>query len=318
MNAEQTSQEKRSIKVKDFLDDFRTGASDEELIAKYHLTPSGLQKFLDLLTERGILDPKEIDKRLSAEPKAEEPDPLPNSEEARFICPSCLSVHQDMFDVCPTCGISFHQLISGGMPAPEPAEEQASDESFASARSELWEKESSEVFASVAVDKAQDGSELAVEKDVPPAAEFPKEDELLSGPPVAGLAEGFDQSLGAAAAERGPFDDHLDSAEDRYAHVEVLCQACGEEMQPALRDIYDRNRSLQALRGAAVSLFLGFLGTLALSFFDGYSLARVFVVYLTGVCLLSGTVLGLVGSFLYLAREKVYFCEHCRRVFPRG
>jgi hypothetical protein len=317
MNAEQTSQEKRSIKVKDFLDDFRTGASDEKLIAKYHLTPSGLQKFLDLLTERGILGAKDIDKRLSPEPKAKEPVHLPNSEEARFICPSCLSVHQDMFDVCPTCGISFHQLISGGMPAQELDEEKASEESFGSVRSELWEKEPSEVFASAAVDKAvQGGDVLAVEKDVPPAAGFPKEDEFLSGPPVAGLAEGFDESLGEAT-ERGRFDDH-DSAEERFPHVEVLCQACGEEMQPALRDIYDRNRSIQALRGAALSLFLGFLGTLILSFFEGYSLSRVFVVYLTGLCLLSGTVLGLVGSFLYLAREKVYFCEYCRRVYPRG
>ena len=319
MNAEQTSQEKRSIKVKDFLDDFRAGANDEELIAKYHLTPSGLQKFLAMLTERGIVGPEEIEDRYAAAAEAVEQVQAPKNEEARFICPSCLSVHQDMFDVCPNCGVSFHQLISGGMPAAEPAEEKASEETFGSSHSELWEKEPSEVFETVAVDKTEPVPDAAVvDEDKREVAPFAKDAEFLSPPSAPGLTAGFDESLGQAA-DSGPFDDYLDSPEDRYTpQVEVCCQACDEEMQPALRDVYDRRRSVQALTGAAISLFLGFLGTLALSFFDGYSLARVIVVYLTGMSLLAGTVLGLVGSFLYLAREKVYFCARCRRVYPRG
>ncbi len=318
MNAEQTSQEKRSIRVKDFLHDFRAGASDEELITKYQLTTSGLQKFLDMLTERGILGPGEIGNRYAAVTAAEEKAPITNSGEARFICPSCLSVHQDMFDICPTCGISFHQLISGSMPTPEPAEEKESEEAFASPRSELWDEEPSDVFETVSMDKPADGPDAATEeKSLPTAVASHQEEEFLPGPRATGFAAGFDDSLGEAA-EGEPFDDYLDSARDPYPHVEVRCQACDEEMAAALRDVYDRKRSLQALMGSAICFSLGFLGTLVLSFFEGYSLARVIVLYLTGMSLFSGAILGVVGTFLYLAREKVYFCTRCRRVYPRG
>ncbi|MBM3301104.1 MAG: hypothetical protein FJY85_14255 [Deltaproteobacteria bacterium] len=63
---------------------------------------------------------------------------------------------------------------------------------------------------------------------------------------------------------------------------------------------------------------LVFFGAGALSFFDGYSLGRLFVVYITGMFLLFGAVFGAVGSFMYLAREKVYYCESCERIYPRG
>ena len=60
MNTVQTSQEKRTIKVKDFLDDFHGGMPDGELLKRYHLTPAGLEKFYSMLLDRHILGSQEL------------------------------------------------------------------------------------------------------------------------------------------------------------------------------------------------------------------------------------------------------------------
>ena len=52
MNTVQNGQEKRSIRVKDFLDDFYAGMTDDELLTKYRLTPTGLERFYDMLQEK--------------------------------------------------------------------------------------------------------------------------------------------------------------------------------------------------------------------------------------------------------------------------
>ena len=61
MDTAQGSHQKRSIKVKQFLGDFRSGASDEELMEKYRLGEAGLDRFFNMLVERSILAPEEIE-----------------------------------------------------------------------------------------------------------------------------------------------------------------------------------------------------------------------------------------------------------------
>ncbi len=55
MNIVHSTQEKRTIKVKDFLEYFRAGCTDTQLMEKFHLTPAGLDRFYGLLLERQIL-----------------------------------------------------------------------------------------------------------------------------------------------------------------------------------------------------------------------------------------------------------------------
>lgn len=100
--------------------------------------------------------------------------------------------------------------------------------------------------------------------------------------------------------------------------VEVVCQSCERTMEPAVRNIYDRRSSLNALFFSAVFLVLGVLAAGALSFFDGQSLQRLAVFFTAAILILAGSVFLTVGTFLILAREKVYRCPSCRRVFPRG
>ena len=64
MDTAQSSQHKRSIKVKEFLEDFRSGASDDELMEKYQLSAAVLERFYGMLVERGILDSEETQSRL--------------------------------------------------------------------------------------------------------------------------------------------------------------------------------------------------------------------------------------------------------------
>jgi|GEM_PF-1185354 len=63
MDTAQTSHEKRSIKVKDFLQDFRGGMPDRDLMEKYDLSATGLEKFYNMLLDRNIIDYTEFEDR---------------------------------------------------------------------------------------------------------------------------------------------------------------------------------------------------------------------------------------------------------------
>ena len=63
MDTAQSNQEKRTIKVRDFLADFHAGVTETELIEKYQLTPSGLEKFYTMLMDRKILEPGDFEAR---------------------------------------------------------------------------------------------------------------------------------------------------------------------------------------------------------------------------------------------------------------
>ena len=317
MNTVQTSQEKRTIKVKDFLDDFHAGMSDGELLKRYHLTPAGLEKFYSMLLDRHILGSQELQHHYKQENQRQTEAPKDEEEKAGFICPACLVAQDTMFDICPKCGVSFQELMSRERTPNRPVSEDPPVASSArEARVPLGEK-ILEVISSV--------RDRSLFRDT--AAQ--QENKSTSAPPRDG-DDGYFAVAGTSSEARSGFDAPLDDmvhgsaleyandAEADAPAVEVLCDSCQERMQSGLRDVYDRSRSYLAMKMSATFLVLGILGCLMVSFFDGYSLWRLAVVCATGISFLVGASLLTVGAFMFLAREKVYFCPLCKRVYPRG
>ena len=316
---------------------------DGDLLAKYRLTPTGLEKFYTMLQDKGILYPEEISARYAQIASQERPDDNGEVEEtSSFICPSCLASHATMFDICPKCGVSFHELMGHEERSDESAWKADDAEAFGTAVSEdsaHWPSEPN--FSSVKpIEIPEDplsetdyftepldrdfGDEFVAEDraefpDVPTDAfEVDTHRAFANKGPHAPTANAFDGSLDDPKAGIGPEDDWNESRVGAARRRGVHCQSCQDEMEPALRDIYDQRRSRLSLMVSGVFLVLVFLGSACLSFFDGYSLGRLFVVYLTGMFLLFGGILAAVGTFMFLAREKVYYCPGCQRIYPRG
>jgi hypothetical protein len=222
-----------------------------------------------------------------------------------------------MFDICPRCGVSFQELMSRERTPNGPVSENPPVASSArEARVPLGEK-ILDVISSV--------RDRSLFRDT--AAQ--QENKSTSAPPRDG-DDGYFAMAGTSSEARSGFDAPLDDmvhgsaleyANDADADapaVEVLCDSCQERMQSGLRDVYDRSRSYLAMKMSATFLVLGILGCLMVSFFDGYSLWRLAVVCATGISFLVGASLLTVGAFMFLARENVYFCPLCKRVYPRG
>ncbi len=314
MNTVQNTQEKRTIKVKDFLDDFRSGLGDRELQEKYHLTQLGLEKFYGMLMDRGILSAQELqDNYRGTESDAKEPEEVVTSESS-FICPQCLASHQTMFDICPSCGVSFQEMISEQRALRSQAV--SGEESFEESKDES-EKDNNVLDGIFAPGERKDV--VGLSDSELPDSEFcappqPDQQKLLA-------------PTDAFARFRGGFEDtpeeivsgmpYGEPASEEFPSHEVRCDSCKQPMERTLRDVYDRTYSSKVLIAAGVLFVLGFLTTAAIHFFSGYSFARLVVVYSTGVFLLFGSVLSGVGTFLFMAKEKVYCCPSCRRVYPR-
>ncbi|MFH0824927.1 MAG: hypothetical protein V2B18_19415 [Pseudomonadota bacterium] len=110
MNTVQPTQEKRSIRVKDFLDDFRSDINDADLMRKYHLSPLGLEKFYTMLLDRQILNPEDFRRRFEMQ-RQEEELAAETDESPSFIGPACLTAQENMFDLCPSCGVSAQEYM---------------------------------------------------------------------------------------------------------------------------------------------------------------------------------------------------------------
>jgi len=320
MNSVHNSQERRSIRVKDFLDDFYSGMADEELQSKYALTPTALEKFFGMLVERGILDIEEIRFRYAEEEIPEEPQGS-EAETSAFICPACLTSHKTMFDICPKCGVSFQDLISQEKGDSERLNDYDADDLFVPEPHNLKAAEFSDSFAAPAQAGPPELTETTDVQPEDPAKSFLHDAEVDEFGPcknLQGMQSDFDDALDDVT--RGePLEEYFDSKPSEVAvSAGVKCESCEGTMEPALRDIYDRRRSRLALMLSGICLAVGFLGSAGVSMFDGYSFGRLIVVYFTGVSLLFGGVLSAVGAFTYLAREKVYYCDQCKRIFPRG
>ncbi|MFH1113736.1 MAG: hypothetical protein V1792_07420 [Pseudomonadota bacterium] len=354
MNTTQNSQLKRSIRVRDFLDDFHAGMTDEHLLEKYHLTSTGLERFYDMLQDRGIIDAEELLSRYSESCLPDE-EPMPERDTTSFICPSCLASHQTMFDICPDCGVSFQDMISregshaavGVSAAPASSDAVNRPGSLGPDRSGTFGTAGSARRIEAAQDPGSSGDFFVDpsrvrkhdrfswpgEKELDRAEndEFGPADNYEFGNPgseefATHGAYGYEDPVrdrpagspdGTEAAPR--FESFVEEPDHEHeARPETLCESCDEVLEPALRDVYDRKRSHTALILSAAFMVLGLMGSAAVTLFDGYSLGRLFAVYGTGMCLLGGAILSSVGAFMYLARERVYFCSSCRRVYPRA
>lgn len=319
MNTVPSSHEKRSIKVKEFLNDFQSGLSDMQLLRKYNLTPVGLDKFYGMLVERGILDSEEIQARNVQEPAAEIEDHPIELEESSFICPSCLASHETMFDICQNCGASFQDLISGDKLEESAVSTQANPESAAAPGALDWDEEFADYFSH------QPDSEAAalVEEPVvkadsqPEHAEKADADEFASSPILGAAEGGFEDGRDEVMAGEplaGTWDEPVDAPEEHGP----TCDSCEADLTPALRDIYDHRRSRLALMLSGVLAVVAVLGFATLGIFSSYSVVRMIAIAITGLSLVFSAVFCGVGAFMELAREKVYFCPSCTRVYPRG
>jgi hypothetical protein len=323
MDAAQTSQVKRTIKVKDFLEDFHSGRSDGELAEKYHLTPAGLEKFYTMLLERNILDSAELEVR-EEQPDEDLPEEAAEgSEEPSFLCPSCLGSRDTVTESCPICGYSAEEFADeedGQAMQPEDEEEIQGLDSQADSAFEGWlphEPDEDAFAASPAeLDKVpfEESSDADFYDD---PIEHQGEEELVRSPELERYYSEFDDSSDEVVPGM-PFD-----YEDPYQSIDpsanARCEACDKALDAGVRKIYDRSGSYLALALGGICLALGFVGAGILNMFAGYSVARLVAIYFTGMSmLLGGSLLALALFMLYLAKERVYHCYHCGRIYPRA
>lgn len=340
MNTVQSGQEKRTIKVKEFLEDFYAGANDDDLMTKYRLTPTGLEKFYEMLQEKGVLHPDELTTRYAREISAEDDWDTPDMERSSFICPSCLASQDAMFDICPNCGVSFQDLISvakidendswhDGLVGPELAMLPADpDQALSAEEGKLQQEQTtledpaadSEYFGPPPESESGDLCPAQIAHEAAPTANFRSTSDFGAVEAIAFTepASGFVDSFDDFDESDLPFAAQQEESPSLLRSTGRRCQTCEDEMQPGFRDMYDRERSHLALLGAGVCLVVALFGSVALSFFDGYSLGRLLVVYLTGMLLLFGSLLAGIGIFMVLAREKVYYCTECKSIYPRS
>ena len=111
MNTVQSTQEKRTIRVKAFLEDFRGGACDADLKTKYNLTSAGLERFFSLQIERDIIDQEEWSAHQASQAAAAAQIEAESDEPTEFVCPSCTYTDAGPFDQCPRCGLSMKDFM---------------------------------------------------------------------------------------------------------------------------------------------------------------------------------------------------------------
>lgn len=318
MNTVQSTQEKRTIKVKDFLEDFRAGTNDRDLQSKYHLTQLGLEKFYGMLMDRGILSAQELqDNYRTRRPDVNDTDDS-GSDTSSFICPRCLASHDTMFDICPKCGVSFQDLINQQpvLAAQPPTKDDRQTPTSKPVSSDM-DAALESIFG------------MPSERPLLQAVGTPLQEEEFCGRPKPAEANEFSPADEFAKFRNG-YDDSadevvpgmpLDYAEPCDVALEgadVQCDGCKTQLESVSRKVYDQKYSFRALIAAGILYVLGFLTSATLPYFTGYSLTRLVVVYSTGMLLLVGTVLLTVGVFLLLAREKAYCCPACKRIYPRA
>lgn len=300
MDAAQTFHEKRTINVKDFLEDFHSDLADYDLLKKYNLTESGLETFYQMLEERGILEPEQLRTRQCGKhQRAQVPLDL-TDEKSSYICPRCLASHETMFDICPSCGVSFQELISQekgvkASPLNEDENRKIRDKTFGEEETKEYigagtDLQSPPISQNHSTDSMQD---IFAHDRIPKFTSFEDSlEEIVSGVP-----------LEPTSTEVNP--------------AQVPCVSCECQTEAGIRNIYDRKRALQALIFAGISFAIGFLGIVALSLFEGQSSARLAVFFCTVAVMLVGVILATTGAFLLLARERVYICPACHRAYPR-
>ncbi len=114
---------KAVIKAQKVVNEIRAGRTDAEFMKKYHLSAKGLQTLFDKLVAKGLIDRKEIEKRVSAlyatvdirglreefkrDPASAGPQVRP--EEAQR-CPNCGKINTMVGGECLSCGFTAEKL----------------------------------------------------------------------------------------------------------------------------------------------------------------------------------------------------------------
>jgi hypothetical protein len=300
MDAAQTFHEKRTINVKNFLEDFHSDLNDRDLLRKYNLTASGLETFYRLLQERGILTTEQLRTRQWTQRERVQVPSDVTDERSSYICPRCLASHETMFDICPSCGVSFHELISQEKSIAAPPLNE--DENRGIGDKTTPDKET------LKYDTAEtrlDSTPISKDHSTDPMQDTFAHDRI---PKFQSFEDSLEEIVSGVPLEPTPTAFH---------NSQVPCVACECPTEPGIRNIYDRKRALQAVIFAGISFAVGFLGIVALSLFEGQSLARLAVFFCTVAVMFLGVILATTGAFLLLAREKAYICPTCHRAYPR-
>ncbi|MGB9618695.1 MAG: hypothetical protein ACPL7J_15350, partial [Desulfomonilaceae bacterium] len=111
----------------ELLADLRSGMTDEEVAAKYGLSPTIFEarKANALEKQKEKSDPGEGVPQSSSAPttKSDKED----SVESSFICPVCFTSFGVMFDICPNCSASVQEAMEGAFQKGASPEAQASE-----------------------------------------------------------------------------------------------------------------------------------------------------------------------------------------------
>ncbi|MBM4325628.1 MAG: hypothetical protein FJ118_00570 [Deltaproteobacteria bacterium] len=319
MNTVQSTQEKRTIRVRDFLEDFRGGASDADLMAKYNLTSAGLDRFYTLLIEREILEQEEWSARQASQAARAQIE-ADSAEPTEFVCPSCAYTDSGPFDQCPRCGLSIKDFMEDLPPF---------QYAVTDGRRQHGESHHGAITAGrglVGVDDSEIVSAFGRSPEIP-LREKPT-DGQETRPARVHQVEGIGDAPEFPAAQPGsefdreevipgiPLQYSAGSGHERGEEVAV-CDNCKERLYPELRRVYDRSGSLLALALSVLMLMMGFAGAWGVTLFKAYSATRLFVIYFTGMSLLLGCIFMAIAVFmLLLAREKALCCYNCGRSFP--
>lgn len=98
------AKKKRAINFKAFADDVKEGMTDSDLMGKYNLSPTQLDRVLEKLLDAGRLQLSDIEGRGSG---------FEATVQVAFTCPSCGALKFFDSSKCPECG--FDDSASGGV-----------------------------------------------------------------------------------------------------------------------------------------------------------------------------------------------------------
>lgn len=320
MNLPENSSENNTLKVEDLLEDIRSGMNNEDLLAKYNFSKGTLERLGEILSNRSSVQGVAPQNGDWSPPGSGDgtTDSEPEKEASSFICPSCLTSYDNMFDICPACSASFQETMAREMPVETVSHDTRPTREIPSSGNEVIPETQDAPTQQVLVSEPVQPRSLEQEKGPSPigARKAALARTTARGKKRATLPNSSPASEKRAVQRPPDFDP--DRSGNDPPLLEIRCESCGGRMAPALRDIYDRSRSVHAISASAVCLVLGYVGSVGLSLIDTPSVLRLTVFYITAILLLLGAVFTAVGVFMFLAREKVYFCSRCKRTHPRA
>ncbi len=249
----------------ELLADLRSGMTDEEVAAKYGLSPSIFEtrKANALEKQKEKSDPGEGIPQSSSAPTAK--SDKEDSVESSFICPVCFTSFGVMFDICPNCSASVQEAMEGAFQKGASPEAQASEpippaktEPDSLVESRLPSKTEDQLVAAPHVE-AKDASPSA---PTTTSSKDPLQGETSAPPnplPPEALNKIKAKKPSPVKRRNVTPGDATPELDRRVTHSPSLrCESCQSTVTPALRDIYDRARSLHAICAAAICFLVAF------------------------------------------------------------